>query len=203
MRLGAEVPSVTALLIAWRQGESGALDRLAPIVYDDLRVMARRCLRRERPDHSLQATALVNEAFLRLVDVRQVKWQDRAHFFAMSARMMRRILVDSARRRRYQKRGGGAARVTLDDAMLVVGDRGQDLVALDDALQALAVVDARKSQVVELRFFGGLTVEEIAEALQISSDTVTRDWNLAKVWLLRELSKAPAAPSRRAGQDPL
>jgi RNA polymerase sigma factor (TIGR02999 family) len=121
----------------------------------------------------------------------------------MSARMMRRILVDSARRRRYQKRGGGAARVTLDDAMLVVGDRGQDLVALDDALQALAVVDARKSQVVELRFFGGLTVEEIAEALQISSDTVTRDWNLAKVWLLRELSKAPAAPSRRAGQDPL
>jgi RNA polymerase sigma-70 factor (ECF subfamily) len=197
------VADVTALLIAWRQGESGALDRLAPIVYDDLRVMARRCLRRERPDHSLQATALVNEAFLRLVDVRQVKWQDRAHFFAMSARMMRRILVDSARRRRYQKRGGGAARVTLDDAMLVVGDRGQDLVALDDALQALAAVDARKSQVVELRFFGGLAVEEIAEALQVSSDTVTRDWNMAKVWLLRELKKAPATPSRRAGQDPL
>ena len=147
----------------------------------------------ERQGHTLQATALVNEAYLRLIDVRQVRWQNRAHFFAVSARLMRRILVDSARSRRYQKRGGAAPRVTLDDALLVGTERGKDLVALDDALQALSALDPRKGQVVELRYFGGLTVEETAEALHVSPDTVMRDWKLAKVWLLRELGRSARA----------
>ena len=141
----------------------------------------------ERPGHTLQATALVNEAYLRLIDVKRMQWQNRAHFFAMSSRLMRRILVDSARARRYQKRGGGARKVSLDEALVLSDEPGQDLVALDDALQALAAMDPRKSQVVEMRFFGGLTVEETAEALHVSADTVMRDWRLAKVWLLREL----------------
>lgn len=144
----------------------------------------------ERQGHILQATALVNEAYLRLIDVRQVRWQNRAHFFAVSARLMRRILVDFARARLYQKRGGGAPRVTLDEALLVGTERGKDLVALDDALQALAALDPRKGQVVELRYFGGLSVEETAEALHVSPDTVMRDWKLAKVWLLRELGRS-------------
>jgi len=147
----------------------------------------------ERQGHTLQATALVNEAYLRLIDVRQVRWQNRAHFFAVSARLMRRILVDSARSRLYQKRGGGAPRVTLDEALLVGTERGKDLVALDDALQALSALDPRKGQVVELRYFGGLTVEETAEALHVSPDTVMRDWKLAKVWLLRELGRSARA----------
>ena len=142
----------------------------------------------ERPGHTLQATALVNEAFLRLIDVKRIQWQNRAHFFAMASRAMRRILVDSARAKHYQKRGGGAQKVSLDEALVVTNEPGQDLVALDDALTALAQVDARKSQVIEMRFFGGLSVEETAEALHVSSDTVMRDWRLAKVWLLRELS---------------
>jgi RNA polymerase sigma-70 factor, ECF subfamily len=141
----------------------------------------------ERPGHSLQATALVNEAYLRLVNAKDVGWQDRAHFLAVAARVMRRILVDHARSRGYQKRGGGAAHVTLDDALVVASEPDQDFVALDEALTALAVVDARKSQVVEMRFFGGLTLEETAEALQVSRDTVKRDWKMAKLWLLREL----------------
>ena len=182
-------PEVTALLRAWRRGDRGALEQLAPIVYDELRRIARRHLRHERPDHSLQATALVHEAYLKLVDIREIDWQDRTHFFAMSARLMRRVLVDAARARGYQKRGGGAARVTLDDVRLPALGRNRDLVALDDALEALACVDERKCRVIELRFFGGLSVEETAAALQVSSDTVTRDWKFARTWLLRELRK--------------
>ena len=143
---------------------------------------------RERGEHTLQPSALVNEAYIRLLDVRRIDWRNRAHFFAMSARVMRRILVESARARNYQKRGGGAERVSLDEATIVSQEPGQDLVALDDALNALAAVNARKSQVVELRFFGGLSIEETAEALQVSVGTVMRDWRLAKLWLLRELS---------------
>jgi RNA polymerase sigma factor (TIGR02999 family) len=142
---------------------------------------------RERPDHTLQATALVNEAYMRLMDLKQIRWQDRAHFFAMSARTMRRILVDFARARRNDKRGGNAARVALDEALVVSKEAGQDLVALDEALKALALIHPRKCEVVELRFFGGLNLEETAEALHISVDTVKRDWRFAKLWLLREL----------------
>ena len=178
---------VTELLLAWGQGDTGALERLMPLVYDELRRLARRHLAHERVGHTLQATALVNEAYVRLIDVKRIQWQNRAHFFAMSARLMRRILVDFARSRHYQKRGGGAQRVSLDEALLVSPERGDELVALDDALQALAESDARKSQVVEMRYFGGLSVEETAEALHVSVDTVMRDWKVAKVWLLREL----------------
>ena len=178
---------VTDLLLAWGHGDQSALARLMPAVHQELRRLARRQMRGERQGHTLQTTALVNEAYLRLIDLSRVRWQDRAHFFAMSARLMRRILVDHARARRYQKRGGGVANVTLDEALVVSPERGADLVALDDALEALANVDARKSQVVEMRFFGGLTVEETAEALHVSGETVMRDWRMAKVWLLREM----------------
>jgi RNA polymerase sigma factor (TIGR02999 family) len=177
----------TTLLLAWGQGDQGALERLVPLVHDELHRIARRCMAGERVGHSLQATALVNEAYLRLIDVSHVDWQDRAHFLAVSARLMRRILVDHARSRNYEKRGGGAQKVAFDEGLVVSVEPGQDLVALHDALTALAKVDPRKSQVVELRFFGGLSVEETAEALHVSTDTVTRDWNLAKVWLVREL----------------
>ncbi len=179
---------VTELLVAWRNGDARALEELTPVVYDELRRLARHYIGNERVGHTLQATALVNEAYLKLVDIRKVQWQNRAHFFAMSARLMRRILVDSARARNYQKRGAGAERVTLDEA-LVVTEPGRDLVALDDALNVLAEIDERKSKVVEMRFFGGLTVEETAEALSVSAETVMRDWKLAKAWLLRELKK--------------
>jgi RNA polymerase sigma-70 factor, ECF subfamily len=181
-------PHVTELLLAWGRGERSALDELVPIVHQELRRLARLQLRGERINHTLQTTALVNEAFIRLVDLRRIRWQDRAHFLSLSARLMRRILVDHARSRNYQKRGGGAVNVTLEDTLVTSSERGTDLVALDDALEALARVDARKSQVVELRFFGGLTVEETAEALKVSPETVLRDWRLAKVWLLREVS---------------
>ena len=180
---------VTGLLLKWGQGDEAALERLIPLVHDELRRMARRQMAGERPGHSLQATALVNEAYLRLVDVQHVNWQNRAHFLAMSARLMRRILVDFARSKRYQKRGGGAAKVTFDEELIVTNEQGQDLVALDDALQALAKVDERKSRVIELRFFGGLSVEEAATVLKVSPDTVMRDWRLAKAWLLRELKR--------------
>ena len=176
----------TALLLAWGSGDPGALDQLMPLVYDEMRRLARLHLRRERAGHTLQATALVNEAYLRLIEVNQVRWQNRAHFFAMASRVMRRILVDSARARLYQKRGGGAERVSLDEALLVSNEPTQDLIALDEALSALAAVDVRKSQVVEMRFFGGLSVDETAQVLRVSPDTVMRDWRLAKVWLLRE-----------------
>ena len=181
-------PHVTELLLAWGGGDRSALDELAPLVLQELRRLARLQMRGERHNHTLQTTALVNEAFIRLIDLRRIRWQDRAHFLALSARLMRRILVDYARSRNYQKRGGGAATVTLDDVVVASPERGADLVALDDALEDLARVDARKSQVVELRFFGGLSVEETAEALQVSPETVLRDWRLAKVWLLREIS---------------
>jgi RNA polymerase sigma-70 factor, ECF subfamily len=178
----------TALLLAWGRGDQAAFDELVPLVHQELRRIARRHMAGEGAGHTLQPSALVNEAYVRLLDVKHVAWQNRAHFFAMAARVMRRILVESARARKFQKRGGGAQHVSLDEARLVFQQPGQDLVALDDALNALAGVDPRKGQVVEMRFFGGLTVEETAEALQVSTGTVMRDWRLAKVWLLRELS---------------
>jgi len=176
------------LLRAWRQGDETALDALMPLVHDELRHIARRCLHGERANHSLQATELVNEAFLRLVDVQQVDWQNRTHFLAMSARLMRRVLVDLARSRTADKRGGGGVRVVIDDAVIGGASPDADVIRLDDALQALAALDDRKSRVVELRFFGGLTVDEIAVALQVSSKTVLRDWQFARAWLQRELS---------------
>lgn len=186
-------PDITGLLLAWRGGNSGALQDLVPVVYPELHRMARRQLRGERSGHSLQPTALVNELFLKLVNARRIHWNDRAHFLAVSARLMRRVLVDEARRRRVQKRGAGAQRVTLNPDLIGVGDRAPDLEALDLALDALAAEDARKSQVVELRFFGGLEVEETAEVLGVSADTVTRDWKLAKAWLRRELRQSERA----------
>ena len=177
----------TGLLLKWGQGDETALGRLIPLVQRELHQIARRCMAGERAGNSLQATALVNEAYLRLINAKDVVWHDRAHFLAVAARVMRRILVDHARARHYQKRGGDAARVTLDEALVVASEPVQDVVAIDEALTALASVDARKSQVVEMRFFGGLTIEETAEALQVSRDTVKRDWKMAKLWLLREL----------------
>jgi RNA polymerase sigma factor (TIGR02999 family) len=183
---------VTGLLRAWGQGDESALEKLVPLVYDQLHLAARRYMAAERPGHTLQTTALIHETYLRLVNVRQVKWQNRAHFFAICAQLMRRILVDFARSRGYQKRGGDATRVDLDEALLITPEPGANLVALDQALQRLAEVDERKSRVVELRFFGGLSVKEAAEVLKVSADTVMRDWKLAKVWLLRELSEGEA-----------
>ena len=189
---GPEQHDVTRLLINWRNGDEAALEQLIPLVHEELRRVARRHMAHERVGHTLQATALVNEAYVRLIDVRQMNWQDRAHFFAMSSRLMRRVLVDFARSKGYQKRGGGAQKVSLDEGELVIPERGEDLTALDEALTSLATFDARKAQVVEMRFFGGLSVEETAEALHVSVDTVMRDWKLAKAWLLREL-KGPGA----------
>ena len=183
-------PNAMRLLQAWGQGDQAAFEELIPLVYDELRRLAQRELRRERSGHSLQATALVNEAYLRLIDLNRIEWQNRAHFFAMAARMMRRILVDWARARGNQKRGGGIPKVSLDEALLVSQDPGSDLVALDEALETLGAMDPRKGQVVEMRFFGGLTVEETAAALHVSADTVMRDWRSAKAWLLRELSRS-------------
>ena len=180
---------ISELLVAWGGGDESALDRLMPFVYDELRRLAHRYMSRERPGHTLQTTALVNEAYLRLVNWREARWQNRAHFFAVSAQMMRRILVDFARDRQYLKRGGGALRVSLDKAASFTKSRSGDLVALDEALAALAEVDRRKGQVVEMRFFGGLSVKEVAEVLKVSEETVMRDWRLAKVWLLRELGR--------------
>jgi len=160
---------------------------LMPLVYQELRRLARRYLRRENPGHTLQPTALVNEAYLRLIDQNRVRWQNRAHFFGVSAQLMRRILVDIARERQQRNRGGAARQVEFDEALVVSKERGEDLVALDDALKSLAEIDPRKSRVVELRFFGGLSVEETAEVLKVSPETVMRDWKMAKVWLLREL----------------
>ena len=175
------------MLLAWNSGNEAAFEALVPLVQDELRRIARRCMAGERVGHTLQATALVNEAYLRLIDVQRVRWQDRAHFLAMAARLMRRVLVDAARSKHYQKRCGGAVRVTFDELQMAAAEPGHDLVALDEALEALARMDARKSQIVEMRFFGGLTVEETAEALKVSVDTVMRDWKMAKAWLLREL----------------
>lgn len=178
---------VTTILRAWSDGDRAALDRLTPIVYDELRRLARQYMRRERSGHSLQTSALVNEAYLRLVDYKRMRWHDRAHFFAVSAQLMRRILVDHARRHNL-KRGGGIPHVSLDNAVEVAGDPATDLVALDEALNALARLDPRKVQVVEMRFFGGLSVEETAAVLKVSPVTVMRDWSSATAWLYRELT---------------
>jgi RNA polymerase sigma factor (TIGR02999 family) len=180
--------SITELLIAWNAGDQSALDRLLPIVNDELRRLARRHMQGERDGHTLQTTALVNEAYLRLVELGRLRWQDRTHFFSMTARLMRRVLVDHARAHRSQKRGGGQPHVPVEDAVLRAPERGPDLVALDEALEALAAVDPRKTQVIELRFFGGFDVAETADVLGVSVETVARDWRVAKVWLLRELS---------------
>src|SRR5947199_3375046 len=182
--------AVTELLLSWNHGERAALDKLVPLFYSELRRIAHRYLNRERRGHTLQSAELVNEAYLRLIDASQVRWQDRAHFFAISAQLMRRILVDFARSRGYLKRGGGAFTTSFDEAVGVSPAPDADLVALDDALKALAIKDARKGRMVELRFFGGLSVEETAEVLKVSPDTVYRDWRLAKAWLAREMEKA-------------
>src|SRR5207237_3983015 len=187
MRSLPNTAEVTGLLLKWGQGNDSALERLIPLVYDELHRIARRHIGHEAIGHSLQPTALVNEAYLRLVAAHNVAWQDRTHFLAVSARIMRRILVDHARSRRYQKRGGDAVRVTFDEALVVSDESTQDLVALDDALVALETFDERKSRVIELRFFGGLSVEETASVLEVSPDTVLRDWRLAKAWLRREM----------------
>ena len=181
---------ITRLLVAWGDGDRSALEELTPLVHSELHRLAHHYMGRERPGHTLQTSALVNEAYVRLIDWKNVRWQNRAHFFAVSAQLMRRILVDFARDRQYLKRGGGALRVTLGEAEALPVERGADLVALDEALDALAEADQRKAQVVEMRFFGGLSVEEVAEVLKVSKETVMRDWRLAKVWLLRELDKA-------------
>jgi RNA polymerase sigma factor (TIGR02999 family) len=178
---------VTELLTAWGEGDQSALQRLVPVVHAELHRLARRHMSHERRDHTLQTSALVNEAYLRLIDLSKVRWQDRAHFFAMSSRLMRRILVDHARARKSVKRTAGGERVSFDEALVVSDESPVDLVALDDALQALEAFDPRKSQVIEMRFFGGLSIEETSEALQVSPETVKRDWRLAKLWLLREL----------------
>jgi RNA polymerase sigma factor (TIGR02999 family) len=184
------VKTVTALLVAWRNGNEDAAGKLLPLVHDELRRIARRHMAGERPDHLLQTTALVNEAYLRLVDIQRIQWQDRAHFYAMAARLMRRVLVDFARAQKNQKRGGALQRVTFDQNLAIASDSPADLIAIDDALRALAVDYERKAEVVELRFFGGLSVEETAEVLGISVETVMRDWKFAKNWLLRELTRA-------------
>lgn len=186
-------PEVTRLLKAWSTGDEEALAKLTPLVYRQLREIARRYMAGERDGHILQTTALVHEAYVRLVDCGRVNWQDRAHFFAVSAQLMRRILIDFARSRDYLKRGGTAPHISLEEASSVCDESDVNLVALDDALKALAAIDERKSKVVELKFFGGLNVEETAEVLRVSSDTVMRDWKLAKMWLLRELSSGRAS----------
>ena len=192
----AHADSPTALLLAWGRGDAGAFDRLVPLVHEELRRLAIRYMRRERPGHTLQATALVNEAYMRLIEIDRVQWQDRAHFLAVSARTMRRILVDSARARGNRKRGGDVPKVSLDDRLVAAPMSDPALVALDEALVALEALHPRKSQVVELRHFGGLTIEEVGEALHVSPDTVKRDWRFAKLWLLRALSAEQPNASR-------
>ena len=179
---------ISQLLDEWSKGNQAALDRLYPLVYDELRRMAHRYMSRERKGHTLQTTALINEAYLRLVEQKHVHWANRAHFYGISAQIMRRILIDHARRYERSKRGGGAQRVSLDEVAMVAKERGRELLAVDEALTRLGEIDPRRSQVVELRFFGGLDNEEIASYLKISANTVTRDWNLARAWLYRELS---------------
>ena len=187
MQGGPSARDVTILLRAWSGGDKNALDRLAPFVYRELRQIAGRMMATERPNHTLQATALVNEAYVRLVDTRQVNWQDRAHFFGICARAMRQILVDHARSRASAKRGGGEVVIELDEGLAAAPSPEANLLELDDALKRLAEIDPRKSQVIELRFFGGLNLEETAEALKVSTKTVQRNWDLARGWLYREL----------------
>ena len=179
---------VTQLLIDWSSGNKAALDELMPLVHDELRRLARRHMARERRDHTLQTSALINEAYLRLVDQKDLQWQNRAHFFAVAAQVMRHILIDHARRYHYTKRGAGAQKIALDEAAIFTEPRAAEFVALDDALAALATLDPRRSEIVELRFFGGLSIEETAEVLKISSPTVQREWRAAKAWLSRFIS---------------
>lgn len=183
---------ITQLLADWSNGNQTALDKLYPLVYDELHKMARRYMNRERPGHTLQTTALINEAYVRLVDQKHVHWQNRAHFFAISAQIMRRILIDHARREHYAKRGGGAQKISLDEVAMVAVERASSLLLLDEALTRLGEIDSRRSQVVELRYFGGLNNEEIAGVLKISENTVTRDWNMARAWLYQELMETVA-----------
>jgi len=183
---------ITQLLAEWSDGNQTALDKLYPLVYDELHKMANRYMKRERKDHTLQTTALINEAYVRMVDQKNVHWENRAHFFAISAQIMRRILIDHARRHHYAKRGGGALKVSLDETAMVASDPAADMLLLDEALNRLTEMDPRRGQVVELRYFGGLNNEEIAGVLKISENTVTRDWNLARAWLYQELSGSVA-----------
>ena len=192
---GGKLSGITELLIDWNRGDKGALDRLMPLVYNELRVVARHHLSLEDREHTLQSAALVNETYIRLVDQERVQWRNRAHFFAISARMMRRILVDHARQRRAEKRGGALPRLSLDESAGLAKHTDLDLVALDQALEALGKLDPQQARVIELRFFGGLTIEEISEALDISAATVTRDWVTAKAWLFAQLKDStPADP---------
>jgi RNA polymerase sigma factor (TIGR02999 family) len=188
----ASPQDVTQLLVAWGNGNQAARDELMPLVYEELRHLAHRYMGRERAGHTLQTSALVNEAYLRLIDQKEVHWQNRAHFFGIAAQMMRRILVDYARKRRFGKRGGDGQTVPLEEAMMVSESRVAGVVALDDALKSLSELDGRKSQIVELRFFGGLSIEETAEVLNVSPGTVMRDWTLAKAWLRREMTATSA-----------
>ena len=186
---------VSQLLLDWSNGNQAALDRLTPLVYEELHRLAHRHMRLERPNHTLQTTALVNEAYVRLVDQRNLHWKNRAHFFSIASRLMRRILVDLARAHKRAKRGGGALQVSLDEAAMVSSERAAELVALDEALTTLAAIDQRKSQVVELRFFGGMSVEETAEALGVSPITIKREWSTAKAWLYRAIANEPTSES--------
>lgn len=187
---------ITQLLLTWSKGDKSALDQLIPLVYPELRRMARAYMNRENSGHTLQTSALINEAYLRLVNQQQIEWEDRAHFFAVSAQIMRHVLVDHARRYRRDKRGGGAEHLPLDDAAVVCDERAAELVALDDALTRLAAIDARKSQIVELKFFGGLTVDETAEVMTLAPITIMRELRAAKAWLGREVSgKEPVSQS--------
>lgn len=185
---------VTQLLLEWRAGDASALERLMPLVYRELRRLARRCMRGEQPGHTLQTTGLVNEAYLRLVHSSRVEWRDRAHFFAIATQLMRRVLVDEARKRKYQKRGGDITVVSLDEANLASPERQIDLLDLDEALDRLARFAPRKGRVVEMRFFGGLTIEETAAVLEVSTDIVKREWRTARLWLLRALNEAGDGP---------
>ena len=178
---------VTQLLVDWSNGNQAALDKLMPLVYEELHRLAHRYMNQERPGHTLQTSALVNEAFVKLVDQKDVHWQNRSHFFGIAAQLMRRVLVDYARSRHYAKRGGDARQVSLDEALTVSPERATEVVALDDALKRLALIDERKSQIVEFRFFGGLSIEETAEVLKVSPGTIMRDWTLAKAWLRKEM----------------
>jgi RNA polymerase sigma factor (TIGR02999 family) len=184
--------NVTQLLVAWSDGDKSAMEKLFPLIYDELRRIARQYMRRENPGHTLQTTALVNEAYLRLIDQRKTHWRNRAHFFAIAAQIMRRILLDHARSYKYAKRGGGAHQVSLDETAIVSQEKATEMIALDDALNELAKIDEQQSRVVELRFFGGLTVEETAEVLSLSSTTIKREWSAAKAWLYHEIRKTKA-----------
>jgi RNA polymerase sigma factor (TIGR02999 family) len=190
-RQDGEFPAeeITGLLLDWGKGDKAALDRVIPLVYQELRRLAHRQMRRERAGDTLQTTALINEAYLRLVDYTRVRPRDRSHFFAIAAQAMRRILIERARSRSASKRGSGAQKVSLEEAVEVSNQRAADLVALDEALTNLAVIDPRKAQIVELKYFGGMTIEETAEVLEVSTPTVERDWHMAKIWLHREVSK--------------